>query len=109
MKRILSLLLASNALACVTLTGPEEPEEPPCFISVSRSADDRGKKGFRPVLDEIHPGHRLKSDSTSVTKQWTKREAQIERVMKATVGMYGDLEGIAGQSIQEIEKLQISS
>lgn len=29
-------------------------------------------------------------------KQWAKREEQIERVMGATVGMYGDLQGIAG-------------
>jgi hypothetical protein len=39
-------------------------------------------------------------------KQWAKREAQIERVMNATVGMYGDLQGIAGKSLQEIEGLE---
>ena len=38
-------------------------------------------------------------------KQWAKREEQIERVMGATVGMYGDLQGIAGKSLQEIEGL----
>ena len=26
-----------------------------------------------------------------ILKQWAKREEQIERVMNATVGMYGDL------------------
>jgi hypothetical protein len=40
-------------------------------------------------------------------KQWAKREEQIERVMGATVGMYGDLQGIAGQSLQEIEGLEL--
>ena len=35
-----------------------------------------------------------------------KREEQIERVMGATVGMYGDLQGIAGKSLQEIEGLE---
>ena len=39
-------------------------------------------------------------------KQWAKREEQIDRVMNATVGMYGDLQGIAGKSIQEIEGLE---
>ena len=39
-------------------------------------------------------------------KQWAKREEQIERVMGATVGMYGDLQGIAGKSLQEIEGLE---
>lgn len=36
-----------------------------------------------------------------------KREEQIERVMGATVGMYGDLQGIAGKSLQEIEGLEL--
>ena len=38
-------------------------------------------------------------------KQWAKREEQIHRVMQATVGMYGDLQGIAGKTLQEIEGL----
>ncbi len=42
-----------------------------------------------------------------MTKQWAKREEQIDRVMEATVGMYGDLQGIAGKSFQEIEGLEL--
>src|SRR5215468_7726417 len=34
------------------------------------------------------------------------REDQIDRVMQATVGMYGDLQGIAGKTLQEIEGLE---
>ena len=39
-------------------------------------------------------------------KQWAKREAQFARVMGGTVGVYGDLRGIAGQSLQEIGGLE---
>lgn len=39
------------------------------------------------------------------TKQWAKREAQIRGVIESTVGMYGDLQGIAGKVLQEIEAL----
>ena len=42
-------------------------------------------------------------------KQWVKREEQIERVMGATVEMYGDLQRIAGKSLQEVEGLSIQS
>ena len=35
------------------------------------------------------------------------REEQILRVTEATVGMYGDLQGIAGKSLQEIELLEL--
>ena len=34
-----------------------------------------------------------------------KREQQLRVMAGATAGMYGDLQGIAGQSIQEIEAL----
>lgn len=44
-----------------------------------------------------------------IMKQWAKREEQIMRVMGATVGMYGDLQGIAGKSLQEIEGLELKS
>jgi hypothetical protein len=36
-----------------------------------------------------------------------KREAQIQGVIESTVGMYGDLQGIAGRALQEIEGLEV--
>jgi len=51
----------------------------------------------------------LDKERKAILKQWAKREAQIERVMNATVGMYGDLQGIAGKSLQEIEGLEIKA
>jgi hypothetical protein len=51
----------------------------------------------------------LDRERKTIMKQWAKREEQIERVMGATVGMYGDLQGIAGKSLQEIEGLSMES
>jgi hypothetical protein len=48
----------------------------------------------------------LDREKKAITKQWAKREEQIDRVMQATVGMYGDLQGIAGKTLQEIEGLE---
>jgi len=48
----------------------------------------------------------LDRERKAIMKQWAKRQEQIERVMGATVGMYGDMQGIAGKSIQEIEGLE---
>lgn len=48
----------------------------------------------------------LEKERKAIMKQWAKRSEQIERVMNATVGMYGDLQGIAGKSLQEIEGLE---
>jgi hypothetical protein len=51
----------------------------------------------------------LDKERKVILKQWAKREEQIERVMQSTVGMYGDLQGIAGKTIQEIDGLEMKA
>ena len=51
----------------------------------------------------------LDKERKAIMKQWAKRQEQIERVMGATVGMYGDLQGIAGKSLQEIDGLELTA
>ena len=51
----------------------------------------------------------LDKERRVIMKQWAKRGEQIERVTGATIGMYGDLQGIAGKSLQEIEGLELKS
>lgn len=51
----------------------------------------------------------LDAERKVITRQWAKREAQIERVMQGTIGMYGDLQGIAGQGLKEIEGLELAA
>lgn len=49
----------------------------------------------------------LDRERRAMTRLWAKREAQITGVIDATVGMYGDLQGIAGASLPEIEGLDL--
>ena len=49
----------------------------------------------------------LEKERRAITKQWAKRDAQLERVMLATTGMYGDLQGIAGRSLGELNGLKL--
>jgi len=49
----------------------------------------------------------LDRERKATLRQWAKREAQIRGVIEATVGMYGDLQGIAGQALQEIDSLSL--
>jgi hypothetical protein len=51
----------------------------------------------------------LDKEKKVIQKQWDKRAAQIDRVTDATIGMYGDLQGIAGKSIQEIDDLEFQA
>ena len=49
----------------------------------------------------------LDRERKAMTRLWSKRETQIQSVIESTVGMYGDLQGIAGRAIQEIEGLEL--
>ena len=49
----------------------------------------------------------LSAEKKAIQKQWAKRELQLDRMMSSTAGMYGDLQGIAGRSIQEIEGMEL--
>lgn len=51
----------------------------------------------------------LSAERRVITKQWEKRQKQIDRVMVSTVGMYGDLQAIAGTTLQEIEGLSLAA
>jgi hypothetical protein len=48
----------------------------------------------------------LDREKKAIGRHWAKREQQIEQVMQATVGMYGDLQGIAGKTLGEIDGLE---
>lgn len=49
----------------------------------------------------------LDRERKTMTRLWAKRQAQIQGVIESTVGMYGDLQGIAGKALQEIEALSL--
>ena len=51
----------------------------------------------------------LEKEKRAIMKQWAKREEQLQRAMQATVGMYGDLQGIAGKTMEEIQGLDIET
>ena len=40
-------------------------------------------------------------------KQWKEREKQVQRVVKNTVGLYGDMQGIIGGQIPTIPALEL--
>src|SRR5262245_14461351 len=49
----------------------------------------------------------LAKERKAMTKLWAKRESQIRGVIESTVGMYGDLQGIAGKALPEIDGLDV--
>lgn len=51
----------------------------------------------------------LDRERKAMTKAWAKREEQLGIVLDATCGLYGDLQGIAGRAMQEIESLDVAA
>ena len=49
----------------------------------------------------------LERERRATMKMWAKREQQIRGVIEATAGMYGDLQGIAGKALEEIDGIAL--
>jgi hypothetical protein len=49
----------------------------------------------------------LDRERKAMMRLWAKREEQIRGVVEATAGLYGDLQGIAGRSLLEIDGLEL--
>ena len=51
----------------------------------------------------------LDKERKVITKQWSKRQMQIDNVINTAVSMHGDLQGIVGKELQEIEGLELQA
>ncbi len=49
----------------------------------------------------------VQQERRAMEKQWKEREKQIERVIKNTAGLYGDMQGIIGGQIPTIPALEL--
>lgn len=69
---------------------------------------------FKNRLEAILEGfitlkNNLDSEKRAMEKIWSKREKQIEKVIKSISGMHGDLEGISGPTLPVIKMLELNS
>ena len=58
-------------------------------------------EAFTTMQDQVNRERR------AMEKNWKEREKQIERVIKNTVGLYGDMQGIIGGQIPHIPALEL--
>lgn len=68
--------------------------------------------GFRQKIEAIVEAFKsmredLEQEKRAITKSWSKREKQIERVIMTTAGLYGDMQGIV--TLPEIKSFELSS
>ncbi len=68
---------------------------------------------FKQRVEGLLEGYRglredLETEKRAMNVRWKAREKQLDIVMLATTGMYGDLQGIAGKTMPEIEGLELN-
>ena len=51
----------------------------------------------------------IEKEKRAMTKIWSQREKEIQRIVTNTVGMYGDMRGIIGASLPEIQALELDA
>lgn len=51
----------------------------------------------------------INRERRTMEKQWKEREKQIQRVMKNTTGLYGDMQGIIGGQLPKIQMLEMEA
>ena len=49
----------------------------------------------------------LESEKRAFNKHWNKRQKQLDRAISSTTGLFGDLQGIIGNELQEIEGMDL--
>jgi hypothetical protein len=49
----------------------------------------------------------LDKERKMMNRLWAKRETQLTGVLESAAGMYGDLQGIAGKTLEEIDGLDM--
>lgn len=67
---------------------------------------------FRQRIEAIVEAYRdmredLDKERRALMNHWSKREKQLDRMLGATTGMFGDLQGIVGRSLKEIDGLSV--
>ena len=60
-------------------------------------------EGFTTMQDD------LTREKNAMKTLWKRREKQIEKVINSTLGMYGSLKGIAGNSVATIQGLELKA
>lgn len=69
---------------------------------------------FRQRIEALVEGFKaqkedLDNERRAMERQWAKREKQLERLVRNTAGLYGDLQGIIGGSLPPVAILELTT
>ena len=66
------------------------------------------KQKINTIVDTFNDMHtQLQKEKNAMKSIWSEREKQIQQVIESTAGMYGDMRGIIGRTLPQIESLEL--
>lgn len=91
------------AQARITVTGQHE-KSARLYAYVTGAEFAQRMRGIVEAFVEMQQD--LESEKRTATQRWAKREKQIKRMLENTLGLYGEVEGISGAALPELEGIQ---
>ena len=96
-------LIAVNFAQCAG-EGKDEKME----MMFSYLSGDEFRQRVEALVETFESMHlQLHRERRAMERLWKEREKQIQRIVTNTTGMYGDIRGIIGNSVQEIKALEL--
>lgn len=103
-----AMVLRHSLLALASARQATEGQQTKMELVYQYLTGPRFRHRIEAIVEKFSDMHAdLDKERKTMTKLWAKREEQIRCVIESTAGMYGDLQGIAGRSLAEIEGLEI--
>jgi hypothetical protein len=102
--KALRLVLIEAAMAKVVVQGRDDKMQH--MFQYLTGAVFRGRVSA--IVEAIvEMGADLEAEKRAQTKNWARRQRRLELLMTGTAGMYGDLQGIVGRSLPELQGLSV--
>ena len=96
-------LIAVNFAQCAG-EGKDEKME----MMFSYLSGDEFRQRVEALVETFESMHlQLHRERRAMERLWKERDKQIQRIVTNTTGMYGDIRGIIGNSVQEIKALEL--
>ena len=96
-------LIAVDFVKCAS-EGKDEKME----MMFSYLSGDEFRQRVEALVETFESMHlQLHRERRAMERLWKEREKQIQRIVTNTTGMYGDIRGIIGSSVQEIKALEL--
>ena len=104
----LVIALRQSLIEIASTRQTQEGQETKMELVYQYLTGPRFKHRIEAIVEKFSDMHAdLDRERKAMTRLWAKREMQIQGVIESTVGMYGDLQGIAGRALPAIEGLEL--